>query len=119
MYSLLLLTVLAEPETRPAPASGAQPMQVQARIDKENLTITMIRTIDQGGGCYGSAPLPREGDAPPRKDTEKVPVKLKVTTLMMVTAELPARSVQAHTVEGKAISAETLTNLLTRERTVL
>src|SRR5690242_8068915 len=106
MYSVLLMAVLAEPATRPAPASGAQPTQVQARIDKGNLTITMIRVIDQGAGCYGSAPvpLPREGDGPPMKDTEKVQVKLKVTTLTMVTAELPAKSVQAYSVDGKAIS---------------
>jgi len=118
MYSLLLLSVLAQP----APG-GAQPTQAQARIDKGNLTITMINVIDHGGaGCYGSglpALPPRDGGDPPKKDTDKVAVKVKVTTLAVISAEMPAKSVEAYTTDGKAISAETLANLLTKERTVL
>src|SRR4051794_19139758 len=109
MYSLLLLTAMAQQ----APG-GAQPTQALARIDKGNLTITLINAVEQAGaGCYGVpfTPPGERGEAP-MKDQDKVPAKVTVTTLVVVKAEMPAKSVEAYSVDGKAISAETLANLL-------
>jgi hypothetical protein len=132
MFSLVLLTAFAQLEPAPAAPSGNQPVQVLARIDKGNLTITSIQSVNSG--CYGSASaimppgggsappiIPaRDGSAPPRaKDTDKVPVKVTVTTVVMTKMELPAKSVQAYSTDGKPISAETLADLLAREKTVL
>lgn len=106
MFSIVLMTALAQP----APG-GAQPAQVVARIDKGNLTITFVTDFPSGG--YGSGPgtvVPVSG---------KAPVKVKVTSVVVTTAELPAKEVAAYSTDGKAISAETLANLLAKERTVL
>lgn len=127
MFSLVLLTALAQPAPVAAAPSGTQPIQLLARIDaKGNLTITTVASLDHGGygygGCSGSAPpvvIPRDAVLPPGTAPAKAPVKVKVTTVMVTTMELPAKSVEAFTTDGKAISAETLATLLARDRPVL
>jgi len=55
------------------------------------------------------------------KETGKVPVKakVKVTTVMVTTAELSAKHVEAYTADGRPINGEKLKTLLAKERTVL
>ncbi len=111
MYTLLALTVLAQ---APDPAaSSAQPAQVLARIDaRGNLTMTSVSPIEPVAvGCYGFPP--------PLSVPGKAAVAVKVTRAVVITAELPAKSVTAYSVDGKAISAETLATLLAKDRTVL
>jgi hypothetical protein len=115
MYSLLLLTVLAQPAREPAALGDSPPEQVLASIDgKGKLTITSVSS-----GCFGSVSREHTVQAQEAKGMGKVPVKVKVASLVVTTAELPARFVEAYTTDGKAISTETLANLLAKERTVL
>jgi hypothetical protein len=110
MFSIVLLTALAQPA--PAAPSGAQPAQVVARIDaKGNLTITTISNAPNPAGCYGLPPAPF---AP-----GKEPVKVKVRSVLVTTMELAAKEVEAYSVDGKRISAETLASLLEKDRPVL
>jgi hypothetical protein len=117
MYSLVLLTALAQPAP-PAPPSSTQPIQLLARIDKGNLTITTVTSlgsVDYGNsGCKGYAPATIPATVP-----ATAPVKVKVTTVMVTTMELPAKDVEAYSVDGKKISAETLATLLAKDRPVL
>jgi hypothetical protein len=87
---------------------------VLAKIDgKGNLTITAVTCA-----CYGPTSQEHTVNADP-KGKEKVPVKVKTSSVIVTTAELLARHVEAYSVDGKAISAETLATLLAKERTVL
>jgi hypothetical protein len=122
MYTLLALTVLAQPA--PAPGAGAtQPTQVVARIDKGNLLITSVANL--GGsdyaGCYGfpGVVVPADPAALPGKAPAKAPVKVKVSRVVLTTVELPAKEVEAYTTDGKTVSAEKLAEMLAKERTVL
>jgi hypothetical protein len=118
MFSLVLLTVLAQPPAAPAAPRGAPPEQAVAIIDGEgNLRITQISfPCGYGNGPGGSetetAVLVKRGAA-------KVPVKVKVNSLVLTTTELPANVVDAYTVDGKPITADKLAALLAKERTVL
>src|SRR5205085_7402325 len=115
MVSLLLLTVLAQAPDVPAPTGGAPPEQVLAKIDgKGNLIITTVTCA-----CYGPASQEHVVNAGDLKGKEKVPVKVKTSSVIVTTAELPAKHVEAYSVDGKTISAETLATLLAKERTVL
>ncbi len=112
MYALLVLTALAQaPDPAPMTAGTMPPEQVLATIDgKGKLTIVHVT-----GACYGPGQMEHNVTVP----KEKVPVKVKTTSVMMTTVELPAKHVEAFTVDGKAITAETLATLLGKERTVL
>ena len=117
MCNLVLLAALIQAAPEPAAPSGLPPEQGLASIDaKGNLTITFITcspVINPWGGY--SAPMQEE------KGTGKGPAKVKVTVtpLLLTKAELSAKDVEAHTADGRPISAEKLRTLLARERTVL
>ena len=120
MISLVLLALLAPPDVPPAapqpPAGpGLAPEQAVAGIDdKGNLTLTRVEQ---------SFPFMTAREvwlkAPAKKDTERVRVKAKVTALQLTVVELPARTVEAFTADGKAIPAAKLAEMLAKERTVL
>ena len=115
MLSLVLLTALAQPA--PAAPGATQPVQVLARIDaKGNLTITSVTSCGSGGST--AAPLPPEV-VPPGKAPAKEPVKVKVTTVLVTTLELPAKAVEAYTTDGRTIPAEKLAEMLAKDRPVL
>jgi hypothetical protein len=117
MYSLIVLSALAQPAPAPEPAvpSGIPPEQMLASIDvkgKMKFTFVMAHepaTHEQTVTTYQT------------KGTEKVPiqVKVKVSHLSVTTAELAAEHVEAFTVGGRPLSREQLTTLLSKERTVL
>jgi hypothetical protein len=110
VYTLLVLSALAQPAPEGAAPGSAPPEQVLATIDaKGKLTLTHLTCA-----CYG--PAVHEQTVTGK---DKVPVKVKVSSVVLTTAELPAKSVEAYSVDGKAISAETLATLLAKERTVL
>jgi hypothetical protein len=119
MYSLMLLTVLAQPAPEAAAAGGVPPQQVLASIDaRGNLTITQVSCHCPGefmGTFVVPAPVAPEGEKAPAKAKSKV----KVTNLMVTMTEMPAKDVQAFTVDGREVSAEKLATLLAKERTVL
>jgi len=115
MYTLLVFTVLAQAPEVPATPGGAPPEQVLARIDgKGNLTLTSVTCA-----CYGPAQQEHTVNAGDPRGKEKTPVKVKTSSVIVTTAELPAKHVEAYSVDGKAISAETLATLLAKEKTVL
>jgi hypothetical protein len=116
MFSLALLTALALPGAEPAAPGGMAPEQALAVIDaKGKLTITHVSC-----NCFGPA-VQENTLALPAKGDEKAPakVKVKVSTVTLTTAELDAKHVEAYTVDGKAIPAEKLTQMLAKEKTVL
>jgi hypothetical protein len=116
MYTMLLLTALAQPAAEPEAVGGMAPQQALASIDaKGKLTITYLTCT-----CYGGNP-DHTVDVVETRGTEKVTskVKVKVSNLMVTTAELPAKHVEAYTADGRAISADKLATLLAKERTVL
>src|SRR5579872_1990430 len=101
MYTLLVLTVLAQPQPPPAAPSGTPPEQVLASIDaKGKLTLTHVSC-----NCYGSATQENTVTAHEIKGDDKVPVqvKVKVTSVSLTTVELPAKFVQAYTATGTTI----------------
>jgi hypothetical protein len=116
IFSLVLLTALAPAAPEPAAPSGLSPDQAVAIIDnKGNLRITQASTpcgYGAGSPAAEAAVLVKQGD-------EKVAIKVKTTRVILTTVELPALCVEAFTVDGKAIAAEKLATLLTKERTVL
>jgi hypothetical protein len=113
MYSLLALTLLAQAPEVLAASGSSPPEQVLAKIDgKGNLVITSVTCA-----CYG--PAQQEHTVTVGDPKAKVPVKVKTASVIVTTAELPARHVEAYSVDGKTISAETLTTLLAKEKTVL
>lgn len=116
MYTLLALAVLAQP---PAPAApgGAPPEQVLASIDgKGKLTL-----IHATCACYGPAAQETVVTAYETQGKDRVPVKakVKVSSVVVTTAEIPAKFVEAYTTDGKAIPADELAKLLAKDRTVL
>ena len=117
MFGCVLLTALALPGADPAAPGSAAPIQALAGIDaKGNLKITYISAVPFGPGAQEHVvPVVRE------KGDEKAPapVKVKVTTVMVMTAELDAKHVQGYTADGKAIPADKLATLLAKEKTVL
>jgi hypothetical protein len=115
MYTLLLLTVLAQPGEAPAAAGANPPEQVLARIDsKGNLII-----IDVTPPAEGPAVQEQTVNVGDPKAKEKTAIKVETSSLTVTTVKMPARYVEAYSVDGKAISAETLATLLAKERTVL
>jgi len=117
-FSLVLLAALAQAAPEPAAPSGMPPEQALAIIDaKGNLMITHVAC-----SCVafpgGEAVMPAHD---PKGDRDKAPAKAKVKTVsvMVTTAELPARNVEAYTADGRAINAEKLRTLLEKERSVL
>ena len=131
MYTLLVLTALAQPAPKPDAPSGVPPTQMLARIDGRGTLALSYATSLPGGGCsggygggcygggyYGYAPSvisSRTPSAPPAK----APPKVKVTTLMVTTAELSAKHVEAYTADGRTVTAEKLAKLLAKDRPVL
>lgn len=102
MCSLLVLAVLAQPAVE-----LSQPIQAAARIDGAgNLIISVVS--EAGPGFAGPVEFPG-----------KAKVKVKVLSVFVTTTELPAKSVEAYTVDGRLVTAERLTELLAKERTVL
>ena len=124
MYGLLMLTALAQPAPKPDAPGGLPPTQMLARIDgRGTLTLSYVTSLP-GGGCYGGfgggygytpPTYPRTPGAPPAK----APPKVKITTLMVTTAELAAKHVEAYTADGRTVTAEKLANLLAKDRPVL
>ena len=116
-YGLVLLAALAQPAPDPAASGGVPPQQALAVIDGDGtLKITQATT-----GCYGPATQETTVDVTEKKGTERVAAKatVKVTTVMLTTIEIPAKYVEAYTVEGTPIAREKLTEMLAKERTVL
>jgi hypothetical protein len=116
MFSLVLFAALAQPGQDAAPG-GEAPVQGLAVIDaKGKITITYVSC-----NCYGPGMQDNTVTAHEIKGNEKVPVqvKVKVSSVMVMTAELPAKHVEAYTADGKAISAEKLAPMLQKEHTVL
>jgi hypothetical protein len=108
---------LALPAADPAAPGSAAPVQALAGIDAKGvLKITYVCA-----GPYGAGGQEHVVPVPGGKDDEKAPakVKVKVTTLMVMTAELDAKHVRAYGVDGKAIPADKLATLLAKEKTVL
>jgi hypothetical protein len=109
MFGLVLLAALAQPAPEPAAPGGMAPEQALAVIDaKGKLTITRV-------GCACAQEMTVTKGA----DKEAVQVKVKVTSLTLTTAELPAKYVEAYTADGKPVTPEKLATLLARERPVL
>jgi hypothetical protein len=117
MLNLVLLAALAPGAPEPAPVpGGSPPEQMLARIADGKLTITHV-----GNACYGQTGVENSVVATETRGTEKVTVqaKVKVTTLMVTTAELPAKHVEAYTADGRPITPERLATLLAKEKAVL
>src|SRR5262249_50386876 len=103
MYSLALLTALALPGADPTPG-GMAPEQALAVIDGQGqLPLTHV-----GCACFGPAAQEPTVPVPGEKDEKAAKVKVKVSTVMITTAEIDAKHVQAYTVDGKTIPAEKL-----------
>src|SRR6516162_9988789 len=102
MYSLLLLTALAPAAPEPAAPGGTPPVQMLAGIDGTGkLTLTFVACVcDPLAGPEIIGPGPRVEDKGPGAP------KVKVTTVMVTTAELAAKHVEAYTADGRAIAAE-------------
>src|SRR5262249_15461184 len=101
MYSLALLTALALPAAAPAAPGGMAPEQALAVIDaKGKMIITHVSCT-----CYGPAVQENVVTVPGEKDTK---VKVKVSSVMLTTAEIDAKHVQAYTVAGKTIPVQKL-----------
>ncbi len=116
MFSLIVLAALAQPPAAEV-ATGAEPVQGLAAIDtKGHLTIWRVSPT-----CYGQMhqEIDLKSGNPKDGDKDKVVAKAKVTNLQLTVVEMPAKSVEAYTVDGKAIAADKLAELLAKERTVL
>jgi hypothetical protein len=91
------------------------PEQVMASIDaKGKLTIVHVSC-----NCYGPGMNEMAVDVPGKKDEKPAKIKVKVSSVVMTTVELPAKHVEAFTAGGERIDAEKLAKLLGKERTVL
>src|SRR5436309_7145057 len=98
MNTLLLLAALAQPVSEPPGPSGTAPAQVLASIDgKGKMTITYVTCA-----CNQENTV----TAPEAKGAEKIPVKLRVANLTVLTAELAAKHVEAYTADGRSIAAD-------------
>ncbi len=123
MFTLVLLTALAPAAPEPAP-SGLSPEQGVAVIDaKGKLRLTCPSTVPaypQGiDGWRNPVGPDQERTVIVKRGEEKVPVKVKITTVTLTTLELPANAVEAFTVDGKRVAPEKLATLLEKERIVL
>jgi hypothetical protein len=122
VYTLLVLAVLAQPGAKPAAPGAEAPTQMLAGIDSKG---TLRLTFATSMGCFGSSPympapvVPVAPGAAPGKAPAQARPKVKVTTVMVTTAELAAKHVQAYTAGGRTIPAEKLAALLAKERPVL
>jgi hypothetical protein len=100
----------------PAAPGGMPPRQMVASIDPAGqLRLTWVTPspcAGPGGREGFTAPVPMGGKSP-----AKVPVK--VTTLLVTTVELEAKHVAAYAPDGRAIPADKLAGLLSKERPVL
>jgi hypothetical protein len=121
MYTLLLLSALAQPVEPPVPPQpgdlpgGMAPEQVMACIDaKGNLTIVHVTC-----NCYGPATQETTVEVPAKKDEKPTKVKVKMSSVVMTTVELPAKHVEAYTAGGERIEPEKLAKMLAKERSVL
>jgi hypothetical protein len=116
MFSVALLTALALPAADPAAPGGMAPEQALAVIDaKGKMTITHVSC-----NCYGPSVQENTVVVPGEKgDDKSTKVKVKVSMVMLTTAEIDAKHVQAYTVDGKTIPAEKLATMLAKEKTVL
>ena len=109
MYTLLVVAALIQPPAEPAAPGGSPPEQVLASIDaRGKLTITHVTCA-----CYG--PATRETNVTVKGEKAKV----RTTSLVVTTTELPAKFVEAFTTDGKTIAADKLPEMLAKERTVL
>ena len=94
---IVLAAALAAPE--PAAPSGVPPSRRLAIIDGEGrLSITLA-----GTHCYGPQDQETTVDASENRGAKKSPVRVKVSSVTLITAELPAKYVEAYTVDGSAI----------------
>jgi hypothetical protein len=117
MYSILLLTLLAPAAPDHAAVGAMSPEQGVAVIDGDGkLRITIV-----SGDCYGMPNREIVVDVADKPGGEKIAVKakVKVTSVMVTTTEMPAKLVEAYSVDGKAIERKKLAELLAKERTVL
>jgi hypothetical protein len=117
MYTLLVLTALAQQPVPPADngPSGMPPEQVMASIDaKGKLTIVHVAC-----NCYGPAAQETTLDVPAKNGEKAAKVKVKVSSVMVTTAELPAKHVEAYTADGTRVEPEKLAKLLAKEKMVL
>jgi len=117
IHSLVLLAVLAQPVPEPDTSAGTAPVQALASIDdKGKMTITHVDC-----NCYGPGSREMTVTAHETKGEKKVPVqaKVKLTSLVLTTAEIQAKFVEAYTVDGKAIAADKLATMLAKERAVI
>lgn len=112
---LVLMSALTLPGLEPSAPSGAAPRQVLARIDsKGNLKITYAASVWSGfGGGAMNVPVEQEKGKPP------VPVKVRVTRLMVTTVEVDAKHIKAYTTDGRPVAGKRLAELLAKERAVL
>jgi hypothetical protein len=112
ILSLVLLAALAyAPE--PAAPSAAPPQQAVAIIDGAG----MLKITQVASGGFGPAAQAMEVTVGPMD--KPVTVIVKTTTVQLTTVELPAKYVEAYTVDGTPIAREKLTEMLAKERTVL
>jgi hypothetical protein len=117
MLGLVLLTALVPPPVDPAPAGGQPPTQMMASIDGAG-QLRLVCVASSGCDVPGRefmVPPPMPG-GPGRNGPQ---VKVKLTTLVVTTAELEAKHVQAFTTDGRPIPAEKLATLLAKEKPVL
>jgi hypothetical protein len=115
-FSLILMTALAQPPAETAAPGGLPPEQAVAIIDGEGkLRITQV-SFPCG---YGAGASEAESAVLVKRGADKVPVKVKVNSLILTTTELPASVVDAYTVDGKPIAPDKLATMLAKERTVL
>ncbi len=120
MLYFVLLALLTQPGDAPPvpgpPSSlGMAPEQGVAVIDDKG--ILTITRIERGFGMMNAKEVWLK--TPAKKESEKVEVKAKVTSVQLTVVELPANVVEAYTVDGKAIAPAKLADMLAKERTVL
>jgi hypothetical protein len=115
MFSLVVFAALGQPPIEPALPGGMPPTQMLASMDaKGKLTLTWVATA-------GAASYEQNVPVPTKKGTDKGPAtaKVKLTHLMVTTAEMSAEHVEAVTAGGRPVSREQLATLLAKERAVL
>jgi hypothetical protein len=116
-FSLALMTAFSLPATYPAVTSESPPEQATAVIDAEGtLRITHVSCV-----CPNAGMPETPAGAPEKPGGDKAPAKpkAKVTQVLMTTAELPAKSVEAYTADGAPLTREKLAEMLKKERSVL
>jgi hypothetical protein len=117
-FSLVLLAALAPSAPGPGAPGGAPPAQAVAVIDGE----AKLRITQASMPCgYGYGPSTRDVTWTEKRgaDTVQVTAKVKVTSVVLVTSELPAKMVEAYTVDGVSIPYDKLAEMLAKEHTVL